>query len=99
MNEIEKYVNDLKKTLKENLTSENLELSQKIDNSLDNILAENKKQEEKLIKANETLLNVVKQTSFKVSEFENPLDQEETPKTIDEALNEAINKVVSERQK
>lgn len=99
MNEIEKYVNDLKKTLKENLTSDNLELSQKIDNSLDNILAENKKQEEKLIKANETLLNVVKQTSFKVSESENPLDQEETPKTIDEALNEAINKVVSERQK
>lgn len=92
MKEIEKQINELKNYLKENLTTENVDFGVEIDKKLDKLLEENKIQEEKLSKANETLLNLVKNTSFKPTE-EDKIQEEDKVLSIDEALQNAINLV------
>ena len=92
MKEIEKQINELKSYLKENLTTENVNFGVEIDKKLDKLLEENKIQEEKLNKANETLLNLVKNTSFKPTE-KDKIQEEDKVLSIDEALQNAINLV------
>lgn len=92
MKEIEKQINELKSYLKENLTTENVNFGVEIDKKLDKLLEENKIQEEKLNKANETLLNLVKNTSFKPTE-EDKIQEEDKVLSVDEALQNAINLV------
>lgn len=97
MKETENEVNKIKDLLKENLTTENLELSQQIDSSLDKILEQTNAQDEKLNKANETLLNLVKNTGFKVSESEDPL-KEDVALSPEEASKIAYQRVLESRK-
>ena len=92
-------INNLKKLLKDNLTSENTELFVKIDKSIDEITSQHEETETKLTQTQDKLLEVVKGTSFKTESEQSKKDEStEEVVSIDEAFENGLNEIEANRK-
>ena len=97
---IKEIITSVKSLLKENLNDTNLEFITKLDKELDNISVEHEKTEKELVATKDKLIEVVKNTSFKDnSEPSTEPSNTNTPMSVDEALESAIEEVIQARTK
>lgn len=87
-----------KSLLKENLNDSNIDLITKLDKGLDELSDSHKKTEEDLSSTKDKIIEMVKATSFKDSEPENPTDNTDAPMDIDTALKESISEIIANRK-
>lgn len=90
-------ISNLKAVLKEKLDDKNLELFTQIDKDLDALTSEHEKTEKELSTTKDKLIEVVKNTSFKKEEGDEPKDKD-MPMDIDEALTESINEELKKKK-
>ena len=88
--------NQIKEILKNSLTADNTEMITQLSQKLDELGNLYKNKEEENIKLKDTIVENVRNTTFKETpEIENPAQ----PKSLDEIMLEEANKIVEERKK
>ena len=91
-------MSSLKSLLKEKLNDTNLELFTQVDAKLDELSDSHNKTEEDLSSTKDKLIEVVKNTSFKDSEAENPTPDTEEAMDVDKALELSIKETLANRK-
>ena len=92
---MEKQISNIKEKLKGMMTEENAFIIAEIGTNLDEIESEHKSISEKYSDLSESYINVVKNTTL--ADHSDHKDIEQTPKSLDDIMEESLKKVVNKK--
>lgn len=94
MDNYSKLSDSFKELLKKNLTAENADMITQMSTKLDELNKEHEKTVEENSSLKNKIVDYVKNTTFK----EQPKEDFDEPKSVDDVLADSVNKIISERK-
>lgn len=98
MSNFQSNLNKIRESMKSLLNDSNVQTITSISKQIDELEAEHAKQEEELSKTKSTLIDYVKEYSFKEPP-KKAVEEEQEPLTLDEAIQAAITKASENKNK